>query len=75
MRNVKDSQDSPPQLCATTKFRREFGVHRTVVEIPGVLVMEFAAFQAGHSRGISGAGKMALSHGWPVTGGQAAGGD
>jgi hypothetical protein len=75
MRNVKDSQDSPPQLCEATKFRAEFGVQGTAVEIPGAPVMEFAAFQAGHYRKIPGTGKMALSRGWPVTGGQAAGGD
>jgi hypothetical protein len=75
MRNVTDSQDSPPQLCVATKFGCEFGAQSTAAGIPGARVMKFAAFHAGYSRGISGTGKMALSRGLAVTGGQAAGGD
>jgi hypothetical protein len=83
MRNVRDRQDIKPRLCAATKFAGtklgwEFGV-----EMPGARAMEFIPFQARRSLGMRGTGKRqafppaatVLSRGWPVTGGQAAGGD
>jgi hypothetical protein len=53
MRNVRDSQDTHPQLCAATKFGPEFGVP---VQIPGAKAMEFIPFPAGHFPEKSGAG-------------------
>jgi hypothetical protein len=74
MKNVKESQYSPPQLCAATKFAREFGVQSTVLGNSGARVMKFADFPAGHSQGMR-TGEIAPSRGGPGTGRQAAGGD